>query len=59
MVLRGPSNGRIPGATSVEIPVRIRVPDDIVFVDELPHTVTSKIHKLRLRDHVLPGAAEG
>jgi 3-(methylthio)propionyl---CoA ligase len=36
-----------------------QVPDDVVFVDELPHTATGKVHKLRLRQqfagHVLPG----
>ncbi|WDD93906.1 fatty-acid--CoA ligase [Burkholderia sp. FERM BP-3421] len=34
------------------------VPDDVVFVDELPHTATGKLQKLKLRerfrDHVLP-----
>lgn len=25
------------------------LPDDVVFVDEIPHTATGKIHKLRLR----------
>jgi len=37
------------------------LPDDVVFVDELPHTATGKISKLtlreRFRDHVLPTAA--
>ena len=36
------------------------IPDDIVFVDELPHTATGKVSKLQLRerfrDHVLPTA---
>ncbi len=36
------------------------MPDDIVFVDELPHTATGKVSKLQLRerfrDHVLPTA---
>jgi fatty-acyl-CoA synthase len=36
------------------------LPDDVVFVDELPHTSTGKIHKMALRerfkDHVLPTA---
>ncbi|MEI6002400.1 fatty-acid--CoA ligase [Paraburkholderia bengalensis] len=36
------------------------IPDDVVFVDELPHTATGKLQKLRLReqfrDHVLPSA---
>ncbi|WP_414451741.1 3-(methylthio)propionyl-CoA ligase [Burkholderia sp. 22PA0099] len=35
------------------------VPDDVVFVDALPHTATGKLQKLKLRemfrDHVLPG----
>ncbi|MFO5389898.1 long-chain fatty acid--CoA ligase, partial [Salmonella enterica subsp. enterica serovar 1,4,[5],12:i:-] len=30
--------------------VRWWLPDDIVFVDELPHTATGKILKTRLRD---------
>lgn len=38
------------------------LPDDAVFVDELPHTATGKLQKLKLReqfrDHVLPGALE-
>ena len=33
------------------------LPDDVVFVDEIPHTATGKISKLTLRklfaDHVL------
>jgi fatty-acyl-CoA synthase len=36
------------------------LPDDVVFVDELPHTATGKLQKLKLRerfrDHVLPTA---
>ena len=36
------------------------MPDDVVFVDEIPHTATGKIQKLMLRqqfkDYVLPGA---
>ncbi|HEX3209320.1 MAG TPA: long-chain fatty acid--CoA ligase, partial [Geminicoccaceae bacterium] len=36
------------------------LPDDVVFVDELPHTATGKIHKSALRDrfrnHRLPTA---
>jgi acyl-CoA synthetase (AMP-forming)/AMP-acid ligase II len=35
------------------------VPDDVAFVDELPHTATGKVQKLKLRQqfaaHVLPG----
>ena len=38
-----------------------QIPDDVVFVDELPHTATGKLLKMKLRDqfreHVLPGAA--
>ena len=37
------------------------MPDDVVFVDEIPHTATGKIQKLILRErfgkHRLPGAA--
>jgi fatty-acyl-CoA synthase len=36
------------------------MPDDVVFVDELPHTATGKLMKIKLRemfrDHVLPTA---
>jgi fatty-acyl-CoA synthase len=36
------------------------IPDDVAFIDELPHTATGKLHKLKLReqfrDHVLPSA---
>ncbi|MCY1370274.1 3-methylmercaptopropionyl-CoA ligase [compost metagenome] len=35
------------------------LPDDVVFVDELPHTATGKLQKMKLReqfrDHVLSG----
>lgn len=38
------------------------LPDDVVFVDDLPHTATGKLSKLTLRerfkDHVLPTASE-
>ena len=38
------------------------IPDDVVFVDELPHTATGKLQKLKLRDifrdHILPSALE-
>ena len=38
------------------------LPDDVIFVDDLPHTATGKLSKLTLRerfkDHVLPTAAE-
>jgi fatty-acyl-CoA synthase len=37
------------------------MPDDVVFVNEIPHTATGKIQKMALReqfqDHVLPGTA--
>jgi len=36
------------------------IPDDVVFVDQLPHTATGKLHKLKLRemfkDYRLPAA---
>jgi fatty-acyl-CoA synthase len=36
------------------------MPDDVAFVDEIPHTATGKISKLTLRDqfkdYVLPTA---
>jgi acyl-CoA synthetase (AMP-forming)/AMP-acid ligase II len=39
------------------------IPDDVVFVEQLPHTATGKLQKLRLREmfrgHVLPGASSG
>jgi len=38
------------------------IPDDVVFVDELPHTATGKLNKLKLReqyrDHILPSQRE-
>ena len=38
------------------------IPDDVVFAEELPHTATGKLQKLKLRDlfreHVLPSALE-
>ncbi|MCZ6618768.1 MAG: 3-(methylthio)propionyl-CoA ligase [Gammaproteobacteria bacterium] len=37
---------------------KISVPDDVVFVDELPHTATGKVYKMGLREkycgHILP-----
>ena len=37
---------------------RWSMPDDVIFVDEIPHTATGKISKLTLReqlkDYVLP-----
>jgi fatty-acyl-CoA synthase len=39
------------------------IPDDVVFLDQLPHTATGKLQKLKLRemfrDHVLPSAITG
>jgi fatty-acyl-CoA synthase len=39
------------------------MPDDVAFVDELPHTATGKLQKTKLRedfkDHVLPGTGSG
>ncbi|RKP52593.1 3-(methylthio)propionyl-CoA ligase [Trinickia fusca] len=39
------------------------IPDDVVFVDELPHTATGKLLKVKLRDmfrgHVLSSVQEG
>ncbi len=36
------------------------MPDDVVFVDEIPHTATGKILKTALRerfkDYILPGS---
>jgi len=38
------------------------IPDDVVFVNELPHTAVGKLHKLKLReqfcDYVLPSSLE-
>jgi fatty-acyl-CoA synthase len=38
------------------------IPDDVVFAEDLPHTATGKLQKVRLReqfrDYVLPNAAE-
>jgi acyl-CoA synthetase (AMP-forming)/AMP-acid ligase II len=28
------------------------IPDDVVFVSELPHTATGKLNKLKLRDQL-------
>lgn len=37
------------------------IPDDVVFVESLPHTATGKLQKLKLREtfrgYVLPTAA--
>ncbi len=39
------------------------IPDDVVFADELPHTATGKLQKVRLREmyreYVLPTVARG
>ena len=39
------------------------LPDDVVFVEELPHTATGKLQKMVLRktyaDYVLPDVATG
>ena len=39
------------------------IPDDVVFLEQLPHTATGKLQKLKLRemlrDHVLPTANAG
>ena len=36
-----------------------QIPDDVAFVNELPHTATGKLQKLKLREmfksHKLPG----
>jgi fatty-acyl-CoA synthase len=38
------------------------MPDDVVFVNELPHTAVGKLHKLKLReqfcDHLLPSTLD-
>ncbi len=55
-----PSRGDILGHLEGRI-AKWWMPDDVVFVDELPHTATGKISKLTLRDrfegYVLPTAA--
>lgn len=30
-----------------------QVPDDVIFVDEIPHTATGKISKIELRQHLV------
>jgi fatty-acyl-CoA synthase len=61
-----PADGARPGREEILEYLRPRVarwwlPDDVVFVDELPHTATGKISKKTLRDrfkdHVLPTVA--
>ena len=58
-----PKAGRQPGADSVRDFLKDKVakwwmPEDIVFVDEIPHTATGKILKTELRkryaDHLMP-----
>jgi acyl-CoA synthetase (AMP-forming)/AMP-acid ligase II len=57
--------GKEPSADELREHLKPRIaswwmPDDIAFVDELPHTATGKVSKLQLRerfkDHVLPTA---
>ncbi|WP_112321569.1 long-chain-fatty-acid--CoA ligase [Oceanibium sediminis] len=55
VVVRKP--GRTPEAADILASVASRcanwqLPDDVVFVDELPHTATGKISKLRLRERL-------
>jgi len=50
-----PAAGASPGREEILEYLRPRVarwwlPDDVVFVDELPHTATGKISKKTLRD---------
>ena len=54
--------GKNPDAEAIREHLKSRIvswwmPDDIAFVDELPHTATGKVSKLQLRerfkDHVL------
>jgi len=64
-----PHSGQIPPAD--EIIDRLRphfakwqLPDDVIYVDEIPHTATGKISKLKLRqmlqgmDYTLPELRE-
>jgi len=54
---RRPDRGELIGFLSQQFP-RWMLPDDVVIVDELPHTATGKLMKTRLRemfrDHELP-----
>ncbi|TMJ41578.1 MAG: long-chain fatty acid--CoA ligase, partial [Alphaproteobacteria bacterium] len=54
---RRPDRGELIGLLSQQFP-RWMLPDDVVIVDELPHTATGKLMKTRLRemfrDHELP-----
>jgi fatty-acyl-CoA synthase len=55
---RRPDRAELIGFLSQQFP-RWMLPDDVVIVDELPHTATGKLMKTRLRemfqDHGLPG----
>lgn len=62
-----PKEGAAPGRDDLIEYLRDKVvkwwlPDDVVFLDELPHTATGKVQKMALReiykDHKLPSAAE-
>jgi fatty-acyl-CoA synthase len=62
-----PKKGRTPTKDSVLAFLQGKIakwwmPDDMVLVDEIPHTATGKILKTALRDrfqnHVLPTAQE-
>ena len=56
---RSPSKADLIGYLDGKI-AKWWMPDDVAFVDEIPHTATGKIQKTRLReqfrDHVLPAA---
>ncbi|MCG6114004.1 MAG: long-chain-fatty-acid--CoA ligase [Mesorhizobium sp.] len=56
---RSPSKADLIGYLEGKI-AKWWMPDDVAFVDEIPHTATGKIQKTRLReqfrDHVLPAA---
>jgi acyl-CoA synthetase (AMP-forming)/AMP-acid ligase II len=63
IAVRRPGSTVEPGALLEFLSTRVAkwwLPDDVVFVDELPHTATGKIHKSALRDrfrnHRLPTA---
>ncbi|MBN35642.1 MAG: long-chain fatty acid--CoA ligase [Rhodospirillaceae bacterium] len=63
MLIVVPHEGKNPTTDDIREHLKTRIvswwmPDDFAFVDELPHTATGKVSKLRLRerfkDHVLP-----
>jgi len=63
MLVIVPHEGRNPSAEDIRGHLESRIaswwmPDDIAFIEELPHTATGKVSKLQLRerfkDHVLP-----